>query len=112
MSLTVANIGLGRLHIVPGRSLDSLSVYVDGVFIQTNRSVLPEKILDYMLKLAVVAFTEVVIANSSLSVDEILCRPIFVFERLPDPVVAVDGNRIRDIQITYGVLDIAPFFLE
>lgn len=40
MGLTVANIGLGRLHIVPGRRLDSITVYVNSGFIQTNRSVL------------------------------------------------------------------------
>ena len=112
MGLTVANIGLGRLHIVPGRRLDSITVYVNSGFIQTNRSVLSKKFLDHMLEFAVVAFTKVVIANSSLSIDEILRRPIFVVERLPDPVVAVDGNRISDIQIAYSVLDIASFFFE
>src|ERR1700678_3132817 len=112
MGLTVANIGFGRSHISAGCCLDSGSDYANRAVIQASRSVFPEQFLYDALEVAIVALTEVVITNSPFPVDEILRWPVFVVERLPNPVIAVDGNGIGDIQIAYGVLYIAPFFLE
>jgi hypothetical protein len=92
MGLTVANIGFGRSHISAGCCLDSGSGYANRAVIQASRSVFLEKFLYNALEVAIFALTEVVITNSPFPVDEILRWPVFVVERLPNPVIAVDGD--------------------
>ncbi len=65
-----------------------------------------------MLGLGVVALPEVVIANLSFPVDEVVCRPVFVVERIPNSVVAVDGDRVGNAQFANGILYVCPFSLE
>jgi hypothetical protein len=102
--LTITDIGLGRLLVSAGGRLDSVSGYPNRALIQAGGSVCPERFLNDMLGLAVVALPEMVIPNPSIAVDEIICRPVFVVERIPNPVIAVDGNRIGDVQFAHGVL--------
>jgi len=65
-----------------------------------------------MLDLAVAALPEVVIADSSFPIDEVLRRPVLVVEGPPNRVIAVDRNRVGYLQITAGVFYIQSFFLE
>src|SRR5580698_8307382 len=53
-----------------------------------------------------------VVTDAALAVDEIMCRPVFVAEGLPDFVVAVDGDRISDFQAVDGLVDVGAFFFE
>jgi hypothetical protein len=89
-----------RLHIPARCRLDSVSGYANGALIQASGSVFLQK-RSWMTRsdLAIFALPEVVITNSSFPVDEVLRRPVFVVERLPNPVVAVDGDRVGDLQI-------------
>ncbi len=68
--------------------------------------------LDDPLDLAIIAFPEVVIPNSPFRIDEILRRPVLVVERLPNPVLAVDGDRKTNLQIAHGVFYVHRFVLE
>src|SRR5207245_10295796 len=89
---SIADIGFRRSHIVAGRRLGSVSRYTDRARIQASGSVLPQKFLNNMLGPFILALAEVVIADSSLPIDELVRRPVFVTERLPNPMVAVDGD--------------------
>jgi hypothetical protein len=106
--LTIADIGFGRLLVSAWGRLDSVIGYVNWVLIQAGGSVCLEKILDDTFGLAIVALSEVVIPNASIPVDEIICRPVFIVERIPNPMIAVDGNRIGNVQITHSVLYVRP----
>jgi hypothetical protein len=61
-------------------------------------SIFLQKFLDDALDLAIIVLAEVVIANSSFLIDEVLRRPVFVLEGLPNPVVAVDGDWVRNLK--------------
>jgi hypothetical protein len=56
-------------------------------------SVFSKKCLDNALGLLIFAFAEEVVTNSTLPVDEVICRPVFGVECFPDRMVAVDRNR-------------------
>ena len=76
------------------------------------RAIFFEKLLNHPLGLVVFAFAEVVIANASLAVDEVVRRPVFVVESLPDFVVAVDGDGISDLQIANRFFHVGAVFFE
>jgi hypothetical protein len=59
--------------------------------------------LHYRTHIAIIALPKVVVANSPFRVDEILGGPILVIKRLPDPIVAVDGDRKSNVQIAHGI---------
>src|SRR5215467_5145186 len=48
----------------------------------------------------------VVIPNTPFRVHEILCRPRLVIERLPDSVLAVDGDWKSNFQIAHGIFHV------
>ena len=58
-----------------------------------------EKLLDDALGFSVVAFAEMMVTPASLGIDEIMRGPIFIVEGAPDGVLAVDGDRVADLQI-------------
>jgi len=62
--------------------------------------------LDHALRLVVLALGEVVISNPPLAVDEVVGRPVFIIEGLPNLVVAVDGNRVAGRFWPKAALDI------
>src|SRR5580658_9631919 len=108
----IADIGLGRLLVSAWGRLDSVGGDPNCALIQVGGSVCLKKFLNDMLGLAVVALPEVVISNSSIPVDEVICRPVFVVERIPNPVIAVDGHRIGNVQIAHSVLYVCSLFFE
>src|SRR6202034_596535 len=71
-----------------------------------------QELSNHALRLVVLTLAEVVIANPPLAVDEVMRRPVFIIERLPNRVVAVDGNGVCDLQITNCLFDVAAFLLE
>jgi hypothetical protein len=61
--------------------------------------------LDDHLGHLVVALTEAVMADLPLCIDEVQRRPVVVAERIPDPIVAVDRDRIGNPQVVGGSAD-------
>lgn len=55
-----------------------------------------EQLLNDLFGVRVIAFAEMVIANLSLCIDEIMRRPVLIIQRASDGVVVVDGDRIVD----------------
>src|ERR1700737_3125102 len=68
--------------------------------------------LHYRTHIAIIALPKVVVANSPFRVDEILGGPKLVIKRLPDPIVAVDGDRKSNVQIANGIFYVNRFVLE
>src|SRR5580693_3490051 len=113
LGLAIPDICFGRSPIRPVWSgLDSNSGYARRVKSEAGCSVLLQEFLDDALDFAIVAFPKVVVANSPFRVDEILGGPSFVIKRLPDPVVAIDGDRKSYVQIAHGILYIHRLMLE
>ena len=56
--------------------------------VEACRSIFSEKLLDDAFRLVIVALAEVVITNSPLRVDDIVCRPVFVAEVVPDRMMS------------------------
>jgi hypothetical protein len=73
---------------------------------------LRQKFLDDALDFAIIAFPKVVVPNSPSGVDEILGRPRSITKRLPDPILAVDGERENNVQIAHGIFYVHRFVLE
>ena len=65
-----------------------------------------------MFRLLVISFTEMMVTDAALNIDKIVSGPVLVAEGAPDGVVAVDCDRIADLQIGNGVLYIADAFLK
>src|SRR5271168_4339342 len=93
LGLAISDICFGRSLICPVRSgLDSHTRYARRDRTETSRTVFLEEFPDHTLDFRIIAFAEVVVTNSPFRVDKILRRPGFIIKRLPDPVVAVDGD--------------------
>ena len=60
----------------------------------------------------IVAFTEMVIANFALGIDQIERRPIFIMKRIPNAIVIVLSDGIRDAELGNRLYDIAAFAFE
>src|SRR5690242_21560591 len=52
------------------------------------------------------------VADVSVGVDEVVGRPIFVLKRLPNRIITVDCNRIRDFEILYGLPYVGKILLK
>src|SRR5271157_3326227 len=112
LCLAVSDIGFGRSPIRPVRSsLDSCAGYAGRVRGKPSCSVFLQEFLDDTLDIAIVTLSEVVIPNSLFRVDEILGWPSLVIERLPDSIVAVDGDWKSNVQIAYCILHVHRFVL-
>src|SRR5580692_9168926 len=106
----MADIGLGRL-LVPARGrFDSVSGYADRALLHVSCPVCREKFLNDMFGLAIVTLPEVVIPNPSIPVNKVIGRPVFVVERIPNFMTAINGNRIGDVQLVHGVLYVYSLF--
>src|SRR5258708_354414 len=113
LGLVISDIGFGRSPIRPiGRSLYSNTGYARRVRSKASRSVFLQELLDDALDVAIVAFPKVVVPYSPFHVDEVLSWPILVAERLPDPLLAVNGDRKSNNQISHGILHVHRFVLE
>ena len=86
--------------------------YRNRAVIQANSSVFFQEFLDDTLDLGVFALPNVLKSDSSFPIDKVLRRPGSVVERLPNAVVAVDGNWVSNVQIAHRVFHIRTFFLE
>src|SRR5215212_7342468 len=101
--LLVRPVGL-RLQTLRG---DGDELFVDGL-----ASGLAQQVLDHPLAVVVVALAEVVVPDPALRVCEVDRRPVPVGECAPDPVVAVERDRVLDPQGLHGLADVVNLVLE
>src|SRR5215211_4806273 len=73
---------------------------------------LAQQLLQDHLGLLVLALAEAMVPNLPLGVDEVERRPIAVPERIPDPIVVVDRDRVVDLQVRGGSADVGEVVLE
>jgi hypothetical protein len=60
----------------------------------------------------VVALAEMMVAHAALCIDEIVRRPVLIFERTPDRIFVIDGDRVGDVQIGDGAPHIGHLLFE
>ena len=60
----------------------------------------------------VLALAKVMLANPSARVDEVQRRPVVVVEGTPDCVVAVDRDRVFDLQLPHRATDVVDVSFE
>ncbi len=108
-----ADIGLRRLHVrLVRRGFRTGRLHVDHIGCDVGLAGLRQKLLDHPLGTVVIAFTEVMVAHAPLGIDEIMRRPILVFEGAPDGIVVIDGDGIGDLEIADRLLDVVDVLLE
>src|SRR6202011_2197492 len=112
LGAAIADIGFGRSDLVAWWCPDSVRGYVNRAAPQSGGSIVLQKLLDDTFGLAVISLAEVVITNSPFPIDEVVCRPVFVVERLPNPVVAIDRDRVGNVQIARCPFYVRVYFLE
>jgi hypothetical protein len=113
LDLAISDICFGRSLLGLVRSgLDSNTGYARGDRREARCSVFLQEFLDDALDLAIIAFPKVVVANPPFRVGEILGGPILVVKRLPDPMVAVSGDRKSNVQIAHGIFYVHRVVLE
>src|SRR5580704_15339629 len=98
LGLPVADVSLRGPLVIAWRSLNSSARRGNKVFVDARRAVFFQKFLDEALHLRIFTFAIVPVANLSFAIHDVLRRPGFVVERLPDVVVAVYGNRKNNIE--------------
>src|SRR5580692_5882336 len=110
---TVSDISLGRTNVHAPRSrFHPAGSNADHSPRDRLRAVLLEQLLNHALGLVIFTLPEVVISNPSLPINEVVRRPILIVEGSPDLVVAVDGNRISDLQVANRLFNVRAIFLE
>jgi hypothetical protein len=66
-----------------------------------------EKLLYHPFRLCIAALAEVVVADASRGIDEVMSRPVLVAEGAPDRILVVHGHRIADAQVFHGLAHVA-----
>ena len=111
--LSVPEVRLRGQQAVPiGLRLGSARVHGDVLLPVVVQPGFGQEHLDDALRPLVVAFAERVMPDPSFGVDEVERRPIVVRERLPDRVVVVDRDRIRDAHLAQRLADVLQVVLE
>ena len=109
----VAEISLRRLDLIHVRGgLGARRADVDEVGGFQLVAGLRQQQLNDALGFVVVAFAEMMVADTAFGIDEVMRRPVVVIERAPDLVVVVDGHRIIDLEIGHCLLDVTDDLLE
>ena len=109
----IPEVRLGRSERPPvGGDLEALRVHRDEFRIEALDARLEEQLLDDHLGHGVLALAEVVVADPSLGVGDVQGRPVVVGERLPDAVVAVDRDRVVDLELPRPRDDVVDVPLE
>ena len=99
----VANVRFGRLHISAWACLDTVAGNAQRAQIRAGGSILLQKFLNKMLGLALIALPEVVITDLPSLIYEILRRPVFIAECVPNPEIAGNGDRKGNLQLVQGI---------
>ena len=107
LTAPVAEIRLRRPQVVPvGLGLHPNPFDVDEVAFES------EQPLDHPFGLLVTAFTEVLVTDDPVGVDEVERRPVVVGERAPDGVLVVEGNWVVDLSHGRGLPHTGEVVLE
>src|SRR5438132_10593917 len=109
----IADVCFGRSDIIHvGGGLGSRSGYRNKAGRLRGCTGLGKELLDHPLGAVIIAFAEMMMANTALGIDEVMRRPIFVVEGAPDRIVVVDRQRIADLEIGNSVAQVAHILLE
>jgi len=109
----VAQVRLARPEAAPiGGDFRALRVYGDELPPDPFDPGFGQELPDHDLRPVVIALAEPVMADAPLGVDEVQSRPILIRERVPDRVVAVDRDRIRDSHLGQRFADVLEVLLE
>jgi hypothetical protein len=102
----------GPQAVPVGGRLDTGGIDRDQVLVDALGAGVGKQSLHDHFGLFVVAFTEAVVADLSLGVDEVQGWPVVVGEGTPDRIVVVDHDRVVDPQVPDGSADVVQVVLE
>ena len=71
-----------------------------------------QQLLDPSLGLVVLPLAEVLVAHLAGCIDKVMGRPVFIVECVPDGVVAVERDGVRDGKLLHGLLHVGQLLLE
>src|SRR5215471_5412340 len=109
----IADIVVRRLQAAPiGGSFSTTGINRNQLLTDSANSGLGQQLLNNHLRLFVFALAEVMMSNMPLRIDEIEGRPIFVLERTPYRVVAIDRDRIIDPQVLRSSANVVDVLLK
>src|SRR6185437_2196674 len=113
LSPRIADVGFGRTYIPHvRRGLDTFSLNTHRAGRHGRRIRILQQLLDPSLRLVVIAFAEVFIADLPLCIDEIFGGPVLIVKRIPDLVVAVQRNRIGYAEFLNCLLHVRHLLFE
>src|SRR4029450_12073024 len=110
----VSEMRLGRLHI--GQTWRSLRARgVDqkrGAGVALSRALLFQQLLNDLFRFLVLPYSEMVVSDNSIRIDQIVSGPVFIRKSFPDGVAVIDGYRVGDVQVVYRLPDVSDVFFE
>ena len=71
-----------------------------------------EQLRNQALRLVILPLAKMRVSHLAFGVDKVVGRPIPIMKGVPDDVVAIDGNGIRDSKLLYGLLDIRHLLFD
>src|SRR5579884_227163 len=108
-----ADIGFRRPEAPPiGGSFSPLSIDRDQFVIEATDSGFSQQVLNNLFRLFVGTLAVVMIAKMPLGIDEIEGRPIVVRESVPDRIVVIDRDGIRDPHVLSGPAHVLEVVLK
>ena len=109
----VGEVGLRRSEGPPVcRDLETHRLYGNEIWIDAFGASFEQQLLHDHLGHRVFAFTEVVVSDAAVGVRDVERRPEVIRERLPDSIVAVDGDRVLDPERARSSDDVVDVPLE
>src|SRR5262249_19302382 len=108
----ITDVRLRRLNIAIGRRLRSGSRDFAITVERQLRVILLEQLLDVILGLVVLSLAEVMITDATRGVDKIIRGPELIAERLPDCIIVVERDRIRNAELLHCPPHVVWVFFE
>src|SRR5580658_9542264 len=95
----ISNVAFRRSFVIARGRLDTVTAVVDEIPVKVRCPIVLQEFLNYALRVAVRAFSEMLVTDSSLGIDNVERWPELIIKALPDPVVAVHHDWIGNVQV-------------
>src|ERR1700721_2521321 len=108
----ISDVAFGRPIVIAWRRFNTASSVAEEIQIQARGPVFLEKFLNYAVRGAVVALSEMFESNSPFRIDNVKRRPVLIAKVLPDPIVVVHNDWIGNTQLAQRSFYIRLLFFK
>ena len=108
----VSNVAFRGFLVVTWRRLNTVSGIVYEIPVQVRGPILLQEFLNYTLRVAVSALSEMLVADLPFCVEDVERWPVLIVKVLPYPVIAVHYDWIGNAQVFQGCIYIRLLLLE